>query len=149
MATTRIPPEFLEFLKLLNAQHVEYLVIGGYAVAYHGYPRATADLDVWTAMHPRNAAKVVRVLTEFGFATPDLTEQLFQKENRVIRLGVPPVRLQITTTISGVEFQECYAQRVVDELDGVQVNLINLRQLKLNKKASGRLQDLDDLENLP
>lgn len=149
MATTRLPPDFQEFLKLLNAQHVEYLVIGGYAVAYHGYPRATADLDIWIAMHPRNAAKLVKILNEFGFATPDLTEELFQTENRVIRMGVPPVRLQITTTISGVKFQECYAERVVDELDGVPVNLINLKHLKLNKKASGRFQDLDDLENLP
>jgi hypothetical protein len=146
---TRLPPDFKEFLKLLNAHQVEYLLIGGYAVAYHGYPRATADMDIWVAVHPSNAQRIVTVLREFGFNPPDLSPELFLKEWQIIRMGVPPLRIELATTISGVSFDECYAKRVVDVLDGVEVNLISLVHLKLNKKASGRHSDLADLENLP
>jgi len=149
MATIHLPPDFKEFLKLLNAHQVEYLLIGGYAVGYYGYPRATVDLDIWIAMHPANAERIVGVLKEFGFDPPDLSPALFLKEWQVIRLGVPPVRIELNTTISGVNFAESYAERVTDILDGVQVNLISLKNLKANKKAAGRNQDLADLENLP
>jgi len=149
MATVNLPPDFKEFLKLLNAHQVEYLLIGGYAVAYHGYPRATADMDIWIATHPQNTRKIVIVLKEFGFDLPGLTAELFQKKDQIIRMGVPPVRIEIATSISGVTFAECYASRVVDVLDEVEVNLIDLAHLKINKKAAGRHKDLDDLENLP
>jgi len=149
MATIRLPPDFREFLRLLNAHNVEYLLIGGYAVGYHGYPRATVDMDIWVAIHPSNAEKVVAVLKEFGFDPPDLSPQLFLQEWQIIRMGVPPVRIEIATTISGVDFAECYAQRVEDELDGVGVKLIDRDHLKRNKRASGRHQDLADLEHLP
>ena len=149
MATVRLPPDFKEFLKLLNAHQVEYLLIGGYTVAYYGYPRATADIDIWIAVNPANAERIVTVLKEFGFSPPELSPQLFLKDWQIIRLGVPPVRIELATTISGVNFAECYAQCVVDLLDGVKVNLISLQHLKLNKKAAGRHQDLADLENLP
>jgi predicted nucleotidyltransferase len=149
MATIHLPSDFKEFLQLLNTHQVEYLLIGGYAVGYHGYPRATADIDVWIAMHRTNAEKVVAVLKEFGFDVPELSVDLFLKENQIIRMGVPPLRLEIVTTISGVNFQECYAERVVDVLDGVEVHVISLNHLKVNKRASGRHKDLDDLENLP
>ncbi len=149
MATIHLPRDFKEFLKLLNAYEVEYLLIGGYAVGYHGYPRATADLDVWIAMNPVNADRIVSVLKDFGFDRADLSPELFLKEWQIIRLGVPPVRIEIATTVSGVNFNQCYAERVVDVLDGVKVNLIGLNHLKINKKASGRHQDLADLENLP
>jgi hypothetical protein len=134
---------------LLNAHHVEYLLIGGYAVNYHGYPRATADMDIWIAVHPANAERVVAALKEFGFDLPDLSPDLFLRAWQIIRLGVPPVRIEISTTISGVDFAECYAGRVDDVLEGVPVSLINLEHLKRNKKASGRHQDLADLEHLP
>ena len=149
MATTHLPPDFKEFLKLLNAHQVEYLLIGGYAVGYYGYPRATADMDIWIAMNPANAERIVAALKDFGFDLPELSSRLFLKEWQIIRIGVPPVRIEVATTISGVNFGECYAQRVVDVLDGVKVNLISLKHLKANKKASGRHQDLADLENLP
>jgi len=149
MATIRLPPDFKEFLRLLNAHNVEYLLIGGYAVGYHGYPRATVDMDIWIAIHPANAEKTVAALKEFGFDPPDLSPQLFLQEWQIIRMGVPPVRIEIATTISGVDFAECYAQRVEDQLDGVQVKLIDRDHLKRNKKASGRHQDLADLEHLP
>jgi len=137
MATIRLPQDFKEFLKLLKEHNVRYLLIGGYAVAYHGYPRATADMDIWVAIHPENANKLVAALKEFGFDLPELTPQLFLREKQIIRMGVPPVKLEICTSISGVEFNACYNARVVAELDGVEVNLIGLDDLKVNKKASG------------
>jgi predicted nucleotidyltransferase len=148
MATVHLPPDFKEFLQLLNSRQVEYLLIGGYAVGYYGYPRATADIDIWIAIKPDNAEKVVKVLQEFGFGVEELTPDLFLEEEQIIRMGVPPVRIEILTTISGVSFEECYAARQVDVLDGIEVNLISLDHLKVNKKASGRYKDLNDLENL-
>ena len=149
MATIHLPPDFKEFLKLLNDHKVQYLLIGGYAVGYHGYPRATADMDIWVAIHPDNAGKIVTVLCEFGFDVPELTADLFLQEKQIVRMGVPPVKLEIVTSISGVEFDECYQERITDVLDGVKVDLIDLTHLKINKKASGRYKDLADLENLP
>jgi hypothetical protein len=136
-------------LNSLNAHHVEYLLIGGYAVNYHGYPRATADMDIWVAAHPANADKVVAALKEFGLDLPELSPELFLHPWQIVRLGLPPVRIEVSTTISGVDFAECYAARVTDTLDGIPVCIISLGHLKLNKKASGRHQDLADLEHLP
>jgi predicted nucleotidyltransferase len=144
-----LPLDFKEFLKLLNEKGVRYLLIGGYAVGYHGYPRATNDMDIWIAVNPENAERVVDALHAFGFDLPELTPDLFLQENKIIRMGNPPMRLEITTGISGVEFDDCYTNRVVDVLDGVEVNVIDLPHLKVNKKAAGRLKDLADLENLP
>lgn len=149
MATVNLPPDFKEFLKLLKEHQVEYLLVDGYAVAYHGYPRATADMDVWIAIHPRNAQRLVTALKTFGFNIAELSSELFLKEGQIIRMGVPPVRIEIMTSASGVHFKECYAARVVDEFDGVEVDLIDLDHLKRNKRAAGRHKDLDDLENLP
>lgn len=146
---TQLPPDFKEFLQLMNSKDVEYLLVDGYAVGYHGYPRTTGDMDVWIAIHPRNAEKVVEVLREFGFGLPELSPELFLSEGRIVRMGVPPLRIKIFTTISGVNFDECYAERVVDVIDGVEVNLINLKHLKVNKQASGRPKDIADLQNLP
>ena len=144
-----LPPDFKEFLKLLNEKSIRYLLIGGYAVGYHGYPRATGDMDVWVAIHPENAQKMVAVLKEFGFDHPELTTELFLQKNKIIRMGHPPMRLEISTGISGVEFDECYTSKIIDMIDGVEVNIIDLPHLKVNKKAAGRLKDLADLENLP
>ena len=106
-------------------------------------------MDIWVAVHPVNAQRIVAALKEFGFDLPDLSPELFLREWQIIRLGAPPVRIEIATTISGVEFHECYAERIEDTLDGVPANLISLKHLKQNKKASGRHQDLADLEHLP
>lgn len=99
--------------------------------------------------HPSNAHGMVAVLREFGFDVPGLSASLFLQDSSIVRMGVPPMRIEVTTKISGVDFQECYAERVVDSIDDTEVNLINLRHLKINKKASGRYKDLDDLEHLP
>jgi len=103
---------------LINAHKVEYLLIGGYAVSYHGYPRATVDMDIWIAVRPANADRVVAALNEFGFDLPDLSPELFLRPWQIIRLGVPPARIEIATTISGVDFAECYAERVEETLGG-------------------------------
>lgn len=146
---TTLPPDFKDFLKLLNSKQVEYLLIGGYAVGYHGYSRATADMDIWIAIHPDNAQRVTETIHEFfGFKVEEATPELFLKPNKIARMGVPPLRIEVLTTISGVRFEDCYAERIVDELDGVEVSLINREHLKINKKASGRLKDLTDLEHL-
>jgi predicted nucleotidyltransferase len=145
----KLPQDFKDFLKSLNAHGVDYLLIGGYAVGYYGYPRATNDIDIWIAIHRGNADRMVAALKEFGFDSPDLSASLFLQDKSIIRMGRPPMRIEIITRISGVKFDECYAQRVVDTIDEVQVNLISLKHLKINKKASGRHKDFDDLEHLP
>jgi hypothetical protein len=132
----------------LTLHEVKYLLIGGYAVSYHGYLRATADMDLWIAIEPQNAEKLVTVLREFGFGVPELTPDLFLNKDKVIRMGLPPLRIEILTTISGVDFDECYSERIVGIIDGVEVNIISLKHLKINKKASGRYKDFDDLEHL-
>ena len=149
MATIQLPQDFKDFLRLLNLNKVEYLVIGGYAVSYYGYPRATGDIDIWIAMDPQNAQRIVTVLSEFGFSKEHLSSELFLKENQIIRMGMPPIRIELMTTISGVAFKECYQSRVVDTIDGVEVSFINLADLKKNKKSAGRHKDLGDLESLP
>ena len=149
MATIQLPPDFKEFLQLLNAHKVKYLLVGGYAVSYHGYPRATVNMDIWIAIHSQNAQKIMSVLQEFGFNLPELTEDLFLEKDKIVRMGVSPMRLEILTSISGVEFDACYANRVVAEINDIKVNLINLQNLKQNKLASGCYKDLNDLEHLP
>lgn len=144
----RLPPDFKEFLQLLNSHGIEYLVVGGYAVAYHGYPRATGHIDIWIAIHPETARRLIDALRDFGFTTAPIAPDLFLKEHQVIRMGLPPVRIELLTTLSGVGFADCYARRTTDLLDGVQVTLISLDDLKTNKNAAGRLKDLNDLENL-
>ena len=149
MATPLLPADFKEFLRLLNEKKVEYLLIGGYAVGYYGYVRATADMDVWIACNAENADNTLRALREFGFDLPESTREVFLKPDSVARMGVPPFRIELLTTISGVSFDECYSERVVDTIDGVEVPIISLRHLKINKTVSGRLKDLSDLEHLP
>lgn len=144
----RLPKDFKEFLRLLNSKSIEYLVVGGYAVAFHGYPRATGDIDIWIAISPDNARKMVKTLKEFGFNLPELQETLFLEKEKNIRMGNPPLRIEILTSIDGVEFSECYKNKQTVLIDDVKVNFISLEDLKKNKKISGRYRDLDDLKFL-
>jgi predicted nucleotidyltransferase len=144
-----LPPDFKEFLKQLNEKKIKYLLIGGYAVGYHGYPRATNDLDIFISRDSETAKLMVSALKDFGFDTPQLTEELFFKEKNIVRMGVAPIKIEILNTISGVAFEDCYREKMIEEIDGIRVNIINLEHLKINKKASGRHKDLDDIENLP
>ena len=149
MAISPLPRDFRDFLKLLEDEGVEYLLIGGYAVAYYGYPRATADMDVWIAVNPENARRTVKALRRFGMESPEITAELFLDKGKVIRMGVPPMRLEIQTEISGVDFADCYARRCRADMGGFDGDLIALEDLKVNKRASGRHKDLEDLEHLP
>jgi hypothetical protein len=144
-----LPPDFSEFLKLLNAHDVDFLIVGGYAVGFHGHPRATADIDIWIPRERDSARRLVAAIREFGFDTPQLSEDLFMRPDQVIRLGVPPLRIELLTSIAGVDFEDCTARGVEAELGGVPVRIISLSDLKQNKRAAGRHQDLADLEHLP
>ena len=145
---TRLPKDFRDFLQLLNEHDVNYLLIGGYAVGYHGYPRATADIDIWIEPEKITAEKIVGVLSDFGFDRNSISEEFFLQRDKIIRLGNPPLRIEIQMSISGVEFDSCYNERVEDKIDGIPVKIISLKNLKINKKAANRHKDLDDLEKL-
>jgi len=149
MAIPVLARDFKEFLKLLNSNHVEYLLIGGYAVGIYGYVRATNDLDIWVNVSPENAARIERALRDFGFAVPGLRSDLFLARNNVVRMGAPPIRIGILTSISGVEFESCYAEKEMTQIEEMVVPVISLARLRENKAASGRAKDLADLENLP
>ncbi len=144
----QLPDDFRDFLKLCNKKRVKYLLIGGYAVSYYGYPRATADMDIWIELSQINAEKVVNLLKEFGFDVPGLSTELFLDKGKIVRMGYPPIRLEILNDISGVRFDECYPARTMAKIDGITVSVISLDDLKKNKAAAGRLKDLDDLDHL-
>ncbi len=149
MATIRLPTDFAEFLRSLRSNGAEYLLVGGYAVGLYGYPRATADIDVWVRRSPRNAEKVVAAIRSFGFDVPALSVELLMKPDQVIRMGLPPLRIEVLTSVTGVEFEECWASRNEMLLGGEPVWLPKLEDLKKNKAASGRPKDLEDLRHLP
>ncbi|MEB3272714.1 MAG: DUF6036 family nucleotidyltransferase, partial [Prochlorothrix sp.] len=140
--------DFLDFLALLNQHQVHYLIVGGYAVAVHGHPRYTKDIDIWLEISPENAQNLLRALAAFGFGSLGLTETDFLSSDRVIQLGYPPNRIDLLTSIDGVEFGECYGDRLQVEMQGLTLPFIDLDSLRRNKQASGRFQDLADLENL-
>jgi hypothetical protein len=149
MAQIELHPDFKDFLRLLNLHQVEYLMVGGYAVGYYGYPRATGDMDIWIAVNPVNAEKTAQALRDFGFSEKEATGDLFITKDRIIRMGIPPVRIEVITGASGVNFEECYLRREVINLDDIPVNFLSLEDLKANKLACGRHRDLDDLKHLP
>lgn len=140
--------DFKEFIQSLNANNVRYLVVGGYAVAVHGHPRYTKDIDIWIAMDEENARRMVSALQDFGFGSLGLKPDDFLTPDQIIQLGYPPARIDLLTTLAGVEFETCYASRVEVVLDGVPVSFIDIENLKKNKRAAGRPQDLADLKNL-
>jgi predicted nucleotidyltransferase len=137
-----------EFIQSLNDNQVRYLVVGGYAVALHGHPRYTKDIDVWVEISPDNAKRMVKALDQFGFASLGLKEDDFLVPDQIIQLGYPPNRIDVISTLEGVDFEVCYAARVEVVIDTVPVDFIDLENLKKNKKAAGRPQDLADLEQL-
>jgi len=149
MAIPALARDFKEFMKSLNSNGVEYLLIGGYAVSIYGYVRATNDLDIWVNVSPENAVRINRALGEFGFRAAGLTADLFLARDNVVRIGVPPIRIEILTSISGVEFEACYAEKKLIQIEDLVVPVISLARLRENKAASGRAKDLADLENLP
>jgi hypothetical protein len=143
-----IDNDFLDFLRLLTVHKVRYVIIGGYAVALYGYVRYTGDFDIFVETSKSNAKKLVRVFKDFGYDVSNLSEELFLKEGKLIRIGRPPNRLEVLTRISGVTFEECYLNRVVCRAEGLDVNFVSRDLLIRNKKASGRPKDLVDVEHL-
>jgi len=143
-----LPPDFKEFLQALNHCAVEYLLVGGYAVAYHGYPRTTADIDIWIRVDPDNALRTMEALRKFGFGGADVSEKMFLIAGRVVRMGVPPLRIEVLTSISGVDFDSCYARRIKATIDTISVNVISKADLLANKRATGRAKDIADVEQL-
>jgi hypothetical protein len=151
MATIRLRPDFNEFLKLLNSHGVKSPLVGGFSAGYYGYPRATGAIDVWDGTGPANADRMFAALVEFGFGfgLASLSRELFLKDDQIVRMVIPPLRIDILKKISGIEFAECFGRRMIAEIDGVPVSLVSLPDLRQNKQASGRHKDLNDLENLP
>lgn len=143
-----LQPDFKEFIELLNEKKIEYLIVGGYAVGFHGRPRYTGDMDFWINNTPSNAHLMKDALDVFGFASFNIQATEFEKENLVLQLGYEPVRIDILTTISGVEFKSCYARKIVSQIDGIDVPFIHLEDLKTNKRSTGRAKDLGDVEEL-
>lgn len=140
--------DFKEFIKCLNKHDVKYLIVGGYAVAVYGHPRYTKDLDVWVQIATDNAEKILKALEEFGFGSLDLAAKDFIEPQNIIQLGYPPNRIDIITAATGIDFEQSYANRFIIDIDGIEVSFIDLENLKKNKRATGRYQDLADLENL-
>lgn len=138
--------DFREFIQSLRDNDVRYLVVGGYAVALHGYPRYTKDMDIWIEMSQINAAKILMALDQFGFGSMGFTAEDFLNSDIVIQLGYPPNRIDLLTSLSGVDFETCYEARIEVEVENLSINFIDLENLKKNKRASGRAQDLADLE---
>lgn len=140
--------DFKEFVQLLIKHKAEYLIVGGYAVGIHGHPRYTGDLDIWLNPTISNAEKIVKCVNDFGFGSFGLSVPDFTKENNIVQLGYPPLRIDLLTNIDGVTFEECYKNKKVVEIDDLMVNFIGYQDLLKNKRASGRLRDQDDIENL-
>ncbi len=143
-----LPKDFREFLKLLSDHRVKYLLVGGYSVAFHGYTRTTNDIDVWVPKDSENAVRLISALEEFGFGMPELKPELFLEPDQIVRLGIEPLRIEITTTIDGVDFDDCYNRRIESGLHGVPVVVIELGDLKINKRSAGRRKDLIDVDEL-
>lgn len=137
-----------EFVELLSKLEVRFLIVGAFALAYHGYPRYTSDIDIFVENSEENAERILKAVHQFGFADIGLSREDFKRENQVIQLGVAPNRIDILTFLSGVSFAEAWASREQGDLDGLSVPFISRALLKLNKAASGRIRDLADLENL-
>jgi hypothetical protein len=140
--------DFRKFVELLSSTGVEYLLVGGYALAAHGHPRYTGDIDFWINPSPANADRLMHVLAEFGFGGLGLRREDFLKADAVVQLGYPPARIDLLTAIDGVSFEDCHGRRQLLNVDGVELSLIGIDDLRANKRASGRPKDLADLAAL-
>jgi hypothetical protein len=136
------------FIESLNSNGVEYLIVGAVALAYHGFPRYTGDLDVLVRNSPGNTRRLESALAGFGFASLGLKAADFADSYRVIQLGVPPNRIDLLTSITGVPFDEAWGDRVDADLEGTRVSFISRQALIRNKRLAGRAQDKADLEVL-
>jgi hypothetical protein len=143
-----LPEDWRAFIESLNSNGVEYVIVGAVALAYHGFPRYTGDLDVLIRNSPENAKRLESALAAFGFAALGLKAADFAEAYRVIQLGVPPNRIDLLTSITGVSFDDAWADRVEADVEGTPVNFISRQALIRNKRLTGRAQDKADLEAL-
>ena len=143
-----VQPDFKDLLRLFNVHKVEYMIVGGYALAYHGAPRYTGDIDIYVKPDSQNAEQIMKALADFGFGSVGLTVEDFENPDKVIQLGVPPVRVDIITSISGVLWKDAFLGCVDGKYGDVPVKYIGLNEFIINKRTTGRKKDLSDLEAL-
>ena len=143
-----VQPDFRDLLALFNKHQVDYIIVGAYALAFHGVPRYTGDLDIFIKPDPINAKHILAALDEFGFGSVGLTTKDFESSGKVIQLGVPPVRIDIITSITEVSWEDACLNTVEGKYGNVPVYFIGREQFILNKRALGRKKDLADLEAL-
>ena len=140
--------DFEEFVELLNKHKVNYLVVGGYALAFHGRPRHTGDLDIWIDISEDNAQKMVNVLNEFGMASLGMEKSDFLQKGGITQIGYPPLRIDILNEIDGVTFAEATPNKLIVDIEGLPINYIGLDDLIKNKQISGRSRDISDVKEL-
>lgn len=147
MTTTRIPRDFREFLKSLATREVRYLVVGGYAVNAFGHVRTTVDIDLWIAGDAANGERTIQAIRDFGYSSA--SGDLLDPEDAMVRMGVPPLRIEVLRAPSRVEFEDCWTRRQLVEDRDLAIPFLSLEDLKRNKRAAGRPKDLVDLAELP
>ena len=143
----QLPEDFREFLSFLNEKQVEYLVVGGWALGVHGYVRATGDMDVWIGSNEENLDRLLSALLLFGVPS-EISKEFFREKGNVFRMGSTPMRIEIITDATGVEFSACYSKKLDIVLDELTIPFISYDDFVLNKRSTGRLKDLADLESL-
>ena len=141
-------PDFKEFVKLLIENKVEYLIVGGYAVGIHGYPRYTGDLDIWINNTTENAQRTLNCVESFGFSSYNLSVSDFTKQGNIIQLGYPPVRIDIINQVDGVDFTKCFKNKKDVNVEDLTLYFIGYEDLLTNKRKTARPRDIDDIENL-
>ncbi len=149
MARIKLAADFKDFLSLCLRHEVRFMIVGGYAVVHHSRPRYTGDLDVWVDHSEENARCIVTVLREFGFSGDDITPEMITRQKEIIRMGFEPMRLEIFSRLPGVDFNDCHPRCSWVKIGRLNVPFIGLEDLKANKRACGRIKDLQDLEELP
>lgn len=140
--------DFEDFIRLLNRHNVDYMVVGGYALAFHGKPRYTGDIDIWIGISENNAAQLLKVIRDFGLGSLGFTKEDFLKEGFISQIGRPPLRIDILNSIDGVDFYDAIKEKQEVDLDGLRVAYIGLADLIKNKRASGREKDMADIREL-
>jgi predicted nucleotidyltransferase len=143
-----LPKPFKEFIELLEENGVNYLVVGGYAVSFHGNPRYTGNLDIFIAISEKDAQQTVKTFRDFGFSDLEITPSDFVESDMIIEVGREPLKIQVMTGISGVTFSECFNDRTIAQIDGIPIPFISFEKLLQNKTASGRPKDLADVHDL-
>ncbi|MEZ5040613.1 MAG: nucleotidyltransferase [Saprospiraceae bacterium] len=142
--------DFKDFIKSLNNNEVEYILVGGYAVIIHGYNRTTGDMDIWVNRTKENYEKIVKSFHEFGMPIFDMTEKnfLYKDEFDVFSFGIPPISIDLMTNVKGLEFKKCFKKAEFQHLEGISIKVLHFNDLIRAKKASNRSKDQDDIEHL-